>query len=513
LPSLWLIVALALFLGGLDQLLTAHRTLDLLDESYLWYGVWRTSLGEVPIRDFQAYFPLRYYWGGLFVWLFGDGIVAMRCSGIVLKVLMVVVGLLVLRRRIRAWPVLVGMALVMMAWAYTFEKAAGYLIGVTAIWLGTRLIEQPSLRRHLVAGVFVGAAALVGRNHGVYTLLAFSLLIAFVWWHERKDLGRRAGSFAAGVGLGFSPLLLMMLALPGYGAAIWTNLLALFNSMAGAGQANLGRAIPWPWRIDYGATNWSMGAENLIFGVLLVLLAALPLGAALTLAVRRCPNLRDNAPLYAALAVSVAYIHYCYSRADITHLADAIQPFLVLLVLVPFALAPGPWRRGMAGVSGVVLLSAFALILSVHPTAQRFKHPSGFKQVEVRGDLLWMKARHAGEIAGVRAFIDELVQEGEGVLFAPYRPGMYLITDRKSPLKSIYFLSRKEESDQQMIAAMRANNVRSALLTINPIDGRRDLSFPVLHRELYQFLTRYYRQGDPAVWGLPRYYQVFRAPN
>src|SRR2546423_15390133 len=55
--------------------------LNIADEGFLWYGTIRTTLGEVPIRDFQAYDPARYYWGAFCFKIIGNhGIIALRIS-------------------------------------------------------------------------------------------------------------------------------------------------------------------------------------------------------------------------------------------------------------------------------------------------------------------------------------------------------------------------------------------------------------------------------------------------
>ena len=81
--------------------------LILADEGFLWYGSWQTSLGEIPLRDFQSYDPGRYYWIALFFKLFGAGPISLRASLCVMQIIAISFGLLILQRVIRSnWLVL-----------------------------------------------------------------------------------------------------------------------------------------------------------------------------------------------------------------------------------------------------------------------------------------------------------------------------------------------------------------------------------------------------------------------
>src|SRR5687768_5291732 len=90
--------ALAATCAGTLYFLFGDLNLDLADEGFLWYGVIRARVGEIPLRDFQSYDPGRYYWSAAWSVVFGQGILGLRASLAVMQALGLVFGLLVCRR-------------------------------------------------------------------------------------------------------------------------------------------------------------------------------------------------------------------------------------------------------------------------------------------------------------------------------------------------------------------------------------------------------------------------------
>src|SRR5579862_6898748 len=65
-----------------------HLGIDLTDEGFVWYGATAVSHGSVPIRDFYAYDPGRYYFTAWIMQLLGnDGLMASRIAEVLIQAL------------------------------------------------------------------------------------------------------------------------------------------------------------------------------------------------------------------------------------------------------------------------------------------------------------------------------------------------------------------------------------------------------------------------------------------
>ncbi len=497
-PAAAQLAALALVLVGFSFLAIAHAKIDLRDESCLWYGGIAVTKGQIPMRDFQAYDPLRYYWVAAFLTLLDRGIVPMRIACSAFHFPGVLCGLLVVRRLTRSWTALVAAGVLLTLWLFP-PFMLNHTVALVGVWVAVRLVERPSMRRHLVAGVFVGLATFFGRNLGLYALVSFTLLVALIWWKiERRDPARRLVAFGGGGLLGYAPMLAMLIATPGL-RDVYTDAM---RWLAQYKNTNLPLPVLWPWR----ATS-VFEAANAVFWLLCPLFYA---GAVAWVLAARRDDLLRRPVLVAAAVTGFPYLHYAFSRADIQHLGMSIHPFLLGVLALPFAVA-ARWRAAASAVVGVVAIASTIALVRVHPLYIRATAPAGWYVPLTVGrwtvSMPWYQARF---IQGAIRFNDSMVRSDEGLLVVPHvGPGLYAILDRESPVWELYFLHPHPEWWQRrMIDQLERNHVNWVLYEDVRTDGREELRFARTHALMWQYIEREFDVFP--VDGLPEGFTLYR---
>ncbi len=493
-PRAWVTVLVAAAFGSLVSALTymwfGDTNINVSDEGYLWYGVLRVLEGEVPFRDFQAYDPGRYAWCAWLSPIFGSGILGVRASVAVFQAVGLTFGLLVARRLVShdAWLFLP--AVILSGWMFPRHKAFEPALALIVCWFVVRLVERPSLARHVACGVCIGLVGWFGRNHALYSGVATALTLGYLAWKRPVPAGwRRFFALCGGVVLGYSPILFRLAFTPGFASAFKTAVLEVSTK-----GANLPRAYPWPWLQDFSEYS-GLGYVAMVLTNVAFMLPFVVLPLAFVRLARADKQTVDRRPvLVACTFVALIYLHHAAIRSDESHLAQCIHP----LLLTTIALGATMKRRAVLW-GGVTVLSYFA-VLNSH-TAFRWHSPWGrapeFLEYELAGEKMRMIPARVAYLEAMRIDVAERIKDDE-IFIAPFRPTLYPILGKRAPVPQIYLLWKAPEEEQrEIIRALETQDVKWALLMNMAPDGRQDLRFVNTHPLVYEYIYREFRVVKP----------------
>ncbi len=478
----------AALLCGAQYWVTGHIGLDLFDEGYLWYGVLGTAAGEIPLRDFQAYDPGRYFWCAAWSKLFGEGILALRLAGTLFQTIGLTCGLLAARRLTKNPALLVLIGCMLLLWMFPRYKVYESSLSLIAVLVITRLIEAPIIRRHFGTGLLVGAAALMGRNHGLYCALAATLAMALLWLKGRDSQPLRSlAFFSGGVLTGYAPMLLLALFAPGFAESYLRSILE-FNPLP--------IKIPWPWLLVEMYRNGAPPAPWLWATSWLYVLMCVGYPLGLWLALRSDgEELTRRALLVASTCVGLFYAHHAMVRADLYHLAQGIHPLLLAMLAVPAALG---WKARSAPTVAVFAVLVVATAVVVHHVNLPAWQAHGFageganshRPYDAAGDELLLPTALADDLEQIERVVSETVPADEPLLVLPYQSVYYPLLGRRSPVWGIFFLRPGQgESDAEMIRKLEEKQVDWVLLVAGVLRGA-NASFPRQRPEVWDYLSR-----------------------
>jgi hypothetical protein len=461
---------------------------DLNDEGYLWYGVQRVMLGELPIRDFMSYDPGRYYWSAMFMELFdNNGIMTLRGAVAIFQTIGLFIGLLLIARtakelNLQSFLYLLISAGTLVLWMFPRHKLFDMSLSILLIWILTFLIQNPSGKRYFFTGVFIGIVAMFGRNHGMYG--AFGSFGVMLWLsiNRTNDLNFFKGFilWALGVVVGFSPVLLMALLLPGFDSAFLESIRFIFEIKA----TNIPLPIPWPWLVDFSAVSHGEAIRKLLVGLFFVSILVFT-GLSIAWVVwKRFRNQQVFPVLVAAAFLSLPYAHYAYSRADVGHLSHGIFPFLVgSLVLLATKPVKIKWPLAL-----VLFLTSLWVTHIYYPGWQCYKNDNCV-YIEVSNNQLKVDPSIASAVKLLRELEYQYAPRGQSFIVAPFWPGAYALLERKSPMWEIYALfPRHAVFEQAEIERIKSASPLFAFVLDLPLDGRDELRFVNTHPLTHQYL-------------------------
>jgi hypothetical protein len=488
----------ALCVTGLWFWLTWRYDFDLADEGYYWYGSQRVFRGEVPLRDFMSYDIGRYYWAAAFMHLMGDdGIFAARVSAAVYQAFGVLLGvficLLALQREgtVR-WLFALLVACIFTIWVKPYYKVYDHATSIAIVAMLVLMLKTTKPAAWLFAGLILGIAAMIGRNHGVYGFIAsvFVVSVLLIKAPSRKAVASLYGYLIFGVFIGFSPTLIMMLAIDGFAAAFMDSIVEIFKY----GATNIAKAVPWPWTVKVREIGFFMSVSEIGIGSGFLFLLAFPLVGILVLAFSRFNLSSDTRKVFvAAIAAAIPYAHYSFSRPDLVHLALGIFPALIGL------LAAG----GLVTVKGVrPLLLAFGLLafsLITVPKAYLLHNllKENYVINENSGEQLWLKQVTSEKLQLITKELQGLSSGSVSFLALPNMPSIHAIFRSRMPIWEIYSLiPRDKDFEAQDIRRLESSLPEFVLLSDHDLDGNPEFRYSRMHPLTYGWLTSKYEISD-----------------
>jgi hypothetical protein len=499
------IICLGFILTVLMYVWEGHQGFSLLDESYLWYGVQRVMAGEVPIRDFQAYDPGRYYWAAFFMALSGTrGIVAVRVAMLTLQALALMAAISCLVRGVKKTSAVyvVICALTLCVWMVPRHKLFDIAISIGLVCVLASFARRPSRLSGFMIGLFVGLAACVGRNHGAYGAIASTGLFSYLaircedWQMWRRNIALCfAGAF-----VGYLPMLAMMCLVRGFAAAFFDSIKFIFEVKA----TNLPLPVPWPWVASFSGAPEADAVRTVFVGLFFVVVIVFPVGSTIRVVIERIKGRSVNPLLTACAFCSIPYAHFAFSRADLPHLAQSIFPALIGML---FLIMSAPLMLRLIMVSTLCIVSIFTA-LPMHPGWQCLEGRA-CERILVGSDVINVDRSTARDVTLFRQLDQQFSPQRRDFYVAPFAPGAYALLDAKSPTWEIYTAwPRNEMFQRQEIQRIQKSEPDFVIITDYALDGREDLRFRNTHPLINQYIqTNYIRVSglkDNAA------YQIYR---
>lgn len=500
----WIYISgLSFILIGIMFIVQGHMGINLADEGYLWYGAIQTSIGEVPIMDFQSYDPGRYYWVAFWFKIFGStNILTLRISLLLFLLIGLTCALLAVRRVTKSWGYLFIIGALLILWVYPRHKMFDISISMIAVYMVILLLQKPKLVRYMLSGIFIGLAALFGINHGLYVLISFAMASLYIFFKiDRTNFISKIGRLGIGILIGYSPRLLMFISIPGS----FESYIDAINWQFRSGNTNLPLPIPWPWRVNFTNLPVIDIVSGLIVGCLFLLVFLFPVGWTIHSFISK----RINLYLVASVFVGIPYIHVAFSRAELGHLAQGIFP--LLLGACFWALEYFKQSKVKTIVFLTIMLIVSSLSIGrVQPLYQQMQAPPNtFVKFNLANNDLWIDEYSANFIRTVQDIKNKYLKPGQNLFAAPYTPALYPILNLKAPLWDIYLLfPETEDRQRKQIEELKQKNVALVILGDIALDGRDDLRFRNTHRILWEYLNNNYEVI--AVEAMPPNYTVLR---
>jgi len=489
--SLLIVIGVPMVLVGFFVLPRIRYGLNIADEGYLVLGVQKVLAGEVPIRDFRAYDPGRYYFCALFGLFFGRGFRSVRLAmAFVAFGSLVVVAAMILAVSNSPLLASVTCVLILMWLQERYKQIENFFCLLSVALLYGLTLPVPIIDPFLI-GLAIGAAAFFGLNLLVYMIGSTLLVFLFVAGWDVTTWHVTSLRTLAGLTLALSPVLLLILFARGY----FRNYVSIkVTRLAKRGSTNLKGHLPWVWSrkkslFDLGNPNRAV-VFKLIFNLIPATCLTIVAGVAWQ------PSGANDPLLHLALVaglVSLVNFHHTMARADTAHLFLSALPFIVALAAV-MARGVGP---EFASIILILLAVGSAWLVYMQPQhtfGRRGRRPF-IGRFTAESETFWLPKQQAAHLTSIGALIKHHTKPGDTLLAVPTLASLYALYNRKPAAYDTYpVYPSTEQARDAMLADLQTTEPKLILIGKNAVDHRPELIFLTNYPNIGAYLDDYYQK-------------------
>ena len=482
-----------------------NLSFGLWDEGFLWYGVQRTMLAEIPIRDFMAYDPGRYYWCSSIMTLLGSSsLIALRVSIGIFQLIGVYLSLKVLKEYYKGnYPLsfLLFCSIIISLWMIPQHKVFDMVSSILILYSLYRYSDELTERRALYLGITIGFVAFFGRNHGVYGVISSIFVMIFYGFSKKIGIKAQFINFSIGIIVGYLPMIAMIFFIDGYFSSFIDSILFIFSQ----GKTNITLPVPWLWIINYMTAT----VKDILVSFLFTFMPLYSAFAFIFLINKTIKNNNSDSLLVCSVFLNLAYMHFAFSRADIAHLSQSIFPMLLWFLyilsrmekLIPFCF-----------LSATILLFSSEIMFSRHPIYNYFF--GIYKKVIIDEQIFYVSKKTEYDINFIRKSTKNIPDIDNEILIVPYWPGAYALLRIKSPFWESYALFDRDE-DFQYRELEKIKKVKPSIVIINnsSLDKDDSLKYKNTHKVIYSYIIDNYDLVDSVMNKKYYVYQIKKQNN
>src|SRR5207248_9402116 len=172
----------------------------------------------------------RYYTSAALMGMWGDdSFMSLRWAMMIFEAAVIFGALLLIysAKKIESALFWLLASLILLPWLQPYYKMHDFMACLLLLGGLAYLASHGGRTSHFLAGICVGLAALLGRNHGIYGILGSLGLMLWLAIGTRHWTGfiRCFLIWCIGVVVGFAPMLLLMAIAPGFATSFWASVL------------------------------------------------------------------------------------------------------------------------------------------------------------------------------------------------------------------------------------------------------------------------------------------------